>query len=331
MTTRSRVPVALALAVVLGGCHAAPAPGSAVAERDNADEAARVTDDTPQSGAREDGATVLAEGTFEVSASLEPLSPPGSKLAEQTGLWLTTDAGERWLLSSGGPADSSELDGRRLRVTGRVIEPSPYVAHLGVPHFELDSWAPRDLVPELATDMQDGFETRYSDTIEFFEATVRIDAQPGGKQFQGVWLDRDGGTTYLVAYRPQPELAALEGQRVEVAGRRKYPGPMTQHVQADHFELDHIAAVPSDAPSFTGDAQTLEGTVELPDGGKSRVLVMLVGADDSETILRYGRTPAWEALAGKRVRVTGRPFVPGHPQQASGPHLWPDTLIVLGD
>lgn len=39
-------------------------------------------------------------------------------------------------------------------------------------------------------------------------ATVRIDPAPGGKQFQGVWLELEGGARWVIAYRARADLAA---------------------------------------------------------------------------------------------------------------------------
>lgn len=82
---------------------------------------------------------------------------------------------------------------------------------------------------------------------EGFAAVVRVDAKPGGKKFQGVWLERDDGERWVVAYRAEPWLVAFEGRRVDVTGAVYQP--TGQAILATHFRIEtlRLAGPESDA------------------------------------------------------------------------------------
>lgn len=73
-----------------------------------------------------------------------------------------------------------------------------------------------------------------------FEATVRIDAEPGGKKLQGVWLERDDGERWIAAYRPEAWLVPFDGKRVRVTGARYTP--KGQAVSSEHFRIATLEA-----------------------------------------------------------------------------------------
>jgi hypothetical protein len=66
-------------------------------------------------------------------------------------------------------------------------------------------------------------------------ATVRIDDAPGGKRFQGVWLEFPGGTRWVVDYRPTPLWKPFEDEAVVVTGRTYQP--RGQAINATHFRV----------------------------------------------------------------------------------------------
>lgn len=87
---------------------------------------------------------------------------------------------------------------------------------------------------------------------EQFNAVVRIDAQPGGKKFQGVWLERDDGERWVAAYRPEPWLKEFEGRRVRVTGWVYQP--QGQAISATHFRIETLRLA---GPEAAADAQVV--------------------------------------------------------------------------
>jgi hypothetical protein len=115
-----------------------------------------------------------------------------------------------------------------------------------------------------------------------FEATLRIDKKPGGKKFQGVWLERDGGSKWVISYRPEPLWRSFEGQRVRVRGTTYQPPG--QAINATHFRVERLVLA-------AGDAQANQVIVE-------------VGAESTYTgVFREHSWPAGSKLAGEKTRV----------------------------
>ncbi|MDX9722475.1 MAG: hypothetical protein RBU37_17145 [Myxococcota bacterium] len=157
----------------------------------------------------------------------------------------------------------------------------------------------------------EGFENSYGE-LETFMATLKIDATVGSKAFQGVHLEVEDGRSFLVAYRPDERWRSFEDERVQVTGRPYTPGALTQHILAEHFEVQSIDKADLGAPSWTGDTETLEGQlVEEPMGPPGSKLAdelthwLLL--DDGARLLIGG---AGGALVGKRVKATGRRWKP---------------------
>lgn len=71
-----------------------------------------------------------------------------------------------------------------------------------------------------------------------FEAVVQVDAEPGGKKFQGVWLEREGGARWVVAYRPEGWLVGFQGRKVQVTGETY--APEGQAIAATHFRVETL-------------------------------------------------------------------------------------------
>lgn len=79
-------------------------------------------------------------------------------------------------------------------------------------------------------------ETRTA--VAEFEAVVRVDERPGGKKFQGVWLERADGERWVAAYRPLGWLRVFDGFKVRVTGGTYEP--FGQAIRATHFHVDTI-------------------------------------------------------------------------------------------
>lgn len=97
--------------------------------------------------------------------------------------------------------------------------------------------------------------------MEQVEATVRIDAEPGGKRFQGVWLELAGGLRWVIDYRATEIWRSFENERVTVTGHHWQP--MGQAIQAMHFKVAtmQFADPPSRAVPYRslGPEQVLRG------------------------------------------------------------------------
>ncbi|MEO8703998.1 MAG: hypothetical protein ABI867_28365 [Kofleriaceae bacterium] len=71
-----------------------------------------------------------------------------------------------------------------------------------------------------------------------YRATLRIDAQPGGKKFQGVWLDFGGAKRWVLDYRTNDLWESFQDAEVRVTGHCYEP--FGQAIQAVHFEVDTL-------------------------------------------------------------------------------------------
>lgn len=98
--------------------------------------------------------------------------------------------------------------------------------------------------------------------VEHVEATLRIDAAPGAKRFQGVWLELADGTRWVIDYRAHELWRGFEDQQVAVTGRRYTP--LGQAIRATHFEVETLrfARPPSHAAPYRaiGPQRLLRGT-----------------------------------------------------------------------
>ncbi|HWB81604.1 MAG TPA: hypothetical protein VG755_41870 [Nannocystaceae bacterium] len=165
------------------------------------------------------------------------------------------------------------------------------------------------------------------DDLTQLDALVEIDAEPGGKKFQGVWLVRDGGTRLVISYRAEPWLREFEGQRVHAKGR--HYTPQGQAINAMHFRLEHMRVLDPQAKLSTfvevGPERTLTGVMREDVGAagtKSEGERWHVF--DSETDGRFllANTPD-DIVLEQRIAVRARsivysPFV----AHRGGPTLW---------
>lgn len=104
---------------------------------------------------------------------------------------------------------------------------------------------PRSTVPVVEPVMSE------VDGVRELTGTLRVDAEPGARRFQGVWLEAvDGSARWLLAYRLEPWAVGMDGASLRVVGRTWTPDPSEQHVQAEHLRLvsahtsDRLAPTP---------------------------------------------------------------------------------------
>jgi hypothetical protein len=158
-------------------------------------------------------------------------------------------------------------------------------------------------------------------------ATLSIDEQPGGKKFQGVWLDADDGIRHVISYRADPWWRPFEGLRVEAKGRAY--APKGQAIAAAHFRVEELRVIdpgPDDAlVSITGERE-LRGSFALvtwPEGTKLAGETRKVFHSDHGVAYELHRLPDSAPTLDRGVRITARvvepsPFV----ARPGGPWLW---------
>jgi hypothetical protein len=159
-------------------------------------------------------------------------------------------------------------------------------------------------------------------------ATVRIDAQPSGKKFQGVWLEFPDGKRWVVDYRPRELWRGFEDAEVIVTGTCYRP--FGQAINSTHFQVDSMkfaSAPKKSVPYFEiGPERLMKGkfvTFGYPAGSK------LAGSNTTKFSEAGGGT---HAIAGSTDTVPG----PGeatikarsvelnmaHHATTGGPHVW---------
>jgi len=165
---------------------------------------------------------------------------------------------------------------------------------------------------------------------ESFEATVQIDPKPGDKAFQGVWLAREDGERWVIAYRAEPWFQPFEGQRVRVTGERFIPEG--QAIMAPHFRVDTLRRVdegkadPSASPVIgLGPEQQLEGVFEDRVGAPGTKLegepYRVFTASGGESFL-LSHAPE-DAQPGRRVLIRARAVeLSPYMARRGGPTLW---------
>lgn len=150
------------------------------------------------------------------------------------------------------------------------------------------SEAPPAPVPEPAASEEAASEEAAVSEEARMEARLRVDAEPGGKRFQGVWLEREGEEPLIAAYRALSCFAPFDGHRVRVTGERWSPDPRAQQIAAPHFRI---------------------ATLELADpAAASDVLLHAVGAE--QELVGVARTEAGEP-GSKEEGATWTVFVAG--------------------
>lgn len=161
------------------------------------------------------------------------------------------------------------------------------------------------------------------------EGRFEIDPIPGGKRFQGSWLVLDNGKRYVVSYRPVAKYFPFVDKRVYVTGRPYTPGRDTQHMMAEHFQVDTMELVPGETPyaetPVECPAPPLLHTVDeitACDGRWGQVVGQLLALeDDPDTyfniahlqledgtiiIARYASEQMWKPYIGSTITVMSR-------------------------
>jgi hypothetical protein len=166
-------------------------------------------------------------------------------------------------------------------------------------------------------------------TVQEFEAVVRVDERPGGKKFQGVWLERDGGERWVVAYRPEGWLRAFEGRRVRVTG--EVYQPFGQAIAATHFRVATLRIVGQEPDAHlvsAGPARALVGEFAERVGAPGtklegeRYTVFVAGGTE---YLLAGAPE--DARPGARVKIEARAVEPSpYAAHRGGEHLWVLTV-----
>lgn len=160
-------------------------------------------------------------------------------------------------------------------------------------------------------------------------ATLRIDAQPGGKKFQGVWLEFSADKRWVIDYRPRELWKPFEDREVIVTGACYQP--FGQAIMATHFRVDRMRFVTPErgrGPILElGPEHWIRGAFAMhvfPPGSKLADSPMRVfRADDGTEFLLAG---ASEELpeAGKAARVKAREVTPdmSYMAQVGGRNIW---------
>ncbi len=135
--------------------------------------------------------------------------------------------------------------------------------------------------------------------------TLRIDAAPGAKRFQGVWLEHADGTRWVIDYRARDLWTWFADHDVIVTGGTY--APQGQAINAIHFRIDSLRFA-------------------RPDYGRGPYLSMgpeqlLAGAFVTETALPGSKLAgsSWGAFvdeAGKHYVVVGEEI---DPRRGAGP------------
>ena len=167
-------------------------------------------------------------------------------------------------------------------------------------------------------------------------ATVRIDGQPGGKHFQGVWLEFADGKRYVIDYRPRWIWQSFENHEVLVTGHCYQP--FGQSISATHYRVERMkfATRPKESLPLVsiGPERIMTGTLRdrpYPAGSK------LAGSSELEFTTEgttYTIEGAWEhpgktgekTLAAREIEVNL-----AHHAQTGGPKIWVSHVVHDGE
>lgn len=150
--------------------------------------------------------------------------------------------------ASAGCASAGESQGEGEQTPTKPDEPVPPEED---PPPEVDSTdEPGEPVPEPTADAD----------LETFEAKVEIDAKPGGKRLQAVWLVT-GGSKRVIDYRANEWWRPFEGRKVSVTGESYQP--QGQAISASHFRvhsLELLDPTPDDPIWKVGKEEEVSGS-----------------------------------------------------------------------
>lgn len=167
-------------------------------------------------------------------------------------------------------------------------------------------------------------------TGEERRATVRIDAAPSGKKFQGVWLElARPDHRWVIDYRPRALWQPFADREVLVTGQCYRP--FGQAIGATHFRVDRMRFVTPErgrGPILElGPEQRVRGAFaehRFPPGSKLADAPRLVFVADGGE--RYWIEGAADPLpaADTAALITAREVVPDvtYSAQPDGPRLW---------
>lgn len=161
-----------------------------------------------------------------------------------------------------------------------------------------------------------------------YRATVRIDAQPGGKKFQGVWLEFDTHQQWVIAYRPHELWRGFAGEAVIVTGQCYEP--FGQAIGATHFRVERMRLAPAVkflAPLLeVGPESLVTGDFvdrAWPAGSKRAGEMQLVfRAADGTSYEIAGSNIALSARGAVKIRARNVEVNRAHAATTGGPHLW---------
>jgi hypothetical protein len=161
-----------------------------------------------------------------------------------------------------------------------------------------------------------------------FDAVVRVDEKPGGKKFQGVWLEREDGERWVVAYRPEAWLRVFEGRTVRVTGETYQP--FGQAINSTHFRVFTLTVKEEKrgiGPLLgVGREQTLRGRfvdAVVPKGAKNEGDTYRTFVADGGAEFMIEEAPEG-APVGKSVQIVARAVEPDWSYHArrGGDYLW---------
>lgn len=173
-----------------------------------------------------------------------------------------------------------------------------------------------------------------------FEATLEIDAEPGGKRFQGVWLVLSGGERLVVDYRATAWWMSFRGRKVRVTGEHWTPDPRAQSIGAAHFRVHELSLIdphqePFADPIGLGPERELDGQFEKyswPEGTKLAGETVLVFRATAGPRYWLAATPDPTPVPEQPVRVRGRTVTPSpFAARPGGAYLWIRTVSSGGE
>lgn len=161
-----------------------------------------------------------------------------------------------------------------------------------------------------------------------YSATIRIDAEPGGKKFQGVWLEFAADRRWVIDYRPRELWRGFQDAEVIVTGTCYRP--FGQAISATHFKVERMrfAAPPKRSVPFfeLGPEQLMKGSfVEqaAPAGSKLAGSHQLeFQADDGTTYGIAGTSGSAPAPGAAKVTARSVKLNLAYAATTGGPHLW---------
>ncbi len=149
--------------------------------------------------------------------------------------------------------------------------------------------------------------------MQTFRATVEIDAKPGGKRLQAVWLVHENGERWVIDYRAREFWKPFEGTTVDAAG--KVYAPQGQAIGATHFRVHSLGLDPntdSSAPwTWIGPESQAHGKFHLKQGApgsKSADTSWPVFVSEEGRSYQLANAVELDGLLGVPVTIEARPI-----------------------